>query len=469
MSLLRNSAALFSSHMLGRAIRFLYLVVLARLLGPEDTGVYLYGIALYLSSMKLAHFGQSIFLSERIGKHGSVPLSVLRNSFVLVFGSTLLVSLLLALFVGITEQDELMLAMLSFVGALAARALATWVRFAYTALQSVSWVPRYEVIFRGLEATTGVFLLWTGGGGLAAVCALHFLVWAIEAGFALRRLARDHPGVLRFDSRLIYLRRMIAVSVEFLIFMTATSLLAQLSVLLLKHVQDDAAFVGQFGIAMQFLTTLLMLPAAVGAAFLPRLSRAYRSGNGGRDLVIGAKLLAAIAVAVSILAAAYGPYFIEVVLGKVYDSTGTAFASLSWIFLPYALVTFVGQSLNVIGKRRAAAAIMGCVVLTHGILMLLFMDGGAESATIRSLFIACLLGTIASLIVVDRQIGLIDRAWPFKISAAALLAYFIINSDWLPPMIEPLLALLIVGAALLALKVFNREDVRAVKRVLGIA
>ena len=53
---------------LGRAIRFAYIVVIARMLGPDATGLYIYGVSLYLTFLGLANFGQGPVLAARLGK-----------------------------------------------------------------------------------------------------------------------------------------------------------------------------------------------------------------------------------------------------------------------------------------------------------------------------------------------------------------------------------------------------------------
>ena len=59
-----NFTAIAATHMLGRVIRFVYLVVIARLLSPEEVGVYTYGVALYLAFLGISQFGQQGILSS---------------------------------------------------------------------------------------------------------------------------------------------------------------------------------------------------------------------------------------------------------------------------------------------------------------------------------------------------------------------------------------------------------------------
>ena len=58
--ILRNASALVATHVSARIIHFLYLLVIARLLGPEETGLFVYGVAFYMAFLGLANFGQNI-------------------------------------------------------------------------------------------------------------------------------------------------------------------------------------------------------------------------------------------------------------------------------------------------------------------------------------------------------------------------------------------------------------------------
>jgi len=463
--LLNNSAALFATQIIGRVIRFLYMVVVARLLGPEEVGIFLYGIALYLSALGIAEFGQNVFLSQRLGKATVASIPVLRNSFVLVCISTLVASLGFALLVMLSEPMDTLWIVLSFVGALAARAMVIWVRFAFTALEDPGWIPRFEVTFRSLEVIVGVALL-LAGGGLVAICILHCLVWIAEAALALGRVKRRFPGVLRFAGRTRYLRLAATVSAVLLVSATATTLFGQLAVLMLRHIQDDAAFVGQFGITMQFLNSMLILPSTIGAAFLPRLSRAYRKGDGGRDLVIGAKLLGTGAVLISILASAYGPPIITRMLGEAYAPTADGFGILSWVFMPYALALFVGQGLSVIDRRNTAAAVMLLMVVTQGLLLLWLYPTLDKAAIIVSMLAGSLAGMATSLLAVHRQLQLSDATWPLKLLVTTGVAYAVLRAEFLVPWLQPLVAMTVAVALFAALRVLNSDDMFALRRVL---
>ena len=467
--ILNNFLALASTQVAGRIIRFLYMLAFARLLEPWEVGIYLYGIALYLGVIGVSLFGQNLFLAQRISKHESIPYPVLHHSLTLTLAATLVVAGGLTMFVWVSESEPILrLTILFFVGAMVARVIALWVRSAYVAFERPTWVPKYEVIFRGSEAIAGVAMLLLGGG-LLGICFLHFLLWAIEAGFALRKLAREHPGALGLGRRWDYLKRVAAVSVVFLTSITAISLFPQIAIILLRKLQPDGAFVGHFGIAMQFLTILMIVPMAVTQAFLPRLSRSFSRGDGGRDLITAAKLVGLLALAGAITAAAYGPWFITLVLGPKYGEAADLFRWLCWVFTPYAVTVILGQCFNVIGGRGEAVIITAGMTIIHAALLVAYIEQSPAVAAIGSMVVAALCGMIVALYQVNRKLGFQGHLWWVKSILVIAVTYAVSESSWAPLMITTPVAL-VVGAALTwLLQVFDDDDIAAIRRVLGYA
>ena len=465
--LLRNTISLTSTQVGGRIIRFLYMLAIARLLGPVETGIYLYGIALYLSVLGIGQFGQNVFLAQRLGKHRGMPHAVLHHSLTLTLVATLAVAGVLALFVwGSEPNPTVRLSIMCFVGALVARIIVVWVRGAYVALENPKWIPKYELVFRGLEALVGIIVLLSDGG-LLAISFLHFLFWAIEAGFALRKIAHESPGALGLGWRWDYLKKVTTVSVVFVASITAIALFPQVSIILLRNMQSDGVLVGQFGIAMQFMTTLMIVPVAVTQAFLPRLSRSYSHGDGGRDLITAVKLVGLLALAGAITAAAYGPWFITFVLGPQYAESADLFRFLCWVFTPYAIAVFLGQCLNVIGGRGKAVIIMVLMTTIHAGLLVTYVEQSPIIATIGSMLVAALIGMFIALHQVTRQLEFRGHLWWAKSILVITATYMIFESGWAPLTITAPIALLAGAVLTWMLGVFNTTDNAAIRRVFG--
>ena len=213
--ILGNFKALVLTQLIGRVIRFLYLIAIARLLRPEEVGLYSYGIAFYLIFLFLAHFGQETLLSTRIGGHRHRFAATSAYSFSITLIMISITAVLAFIFLNLIETDAASFHALSFfVLALIVRGLTAWVRSCFIALELATWIPRYEFTFRSLEAITGVvWLLY--GGGLLVICFLHFAFWALEAAASFRLLARCRGFRLRMGTNWRLLKGFISISALF--------------------------------------------------------------------------------------------------------------------------------------------------------------------------------------------------------------------------------------------------------------
>lgn len=466
-SLVQNAVALAFTQVAGRLIRLFYIMVIARLLGPADTGIYIYGISLYLGVLSLGMFGQNNFLAQRIGKHGTKLPFIFRHSAALVASATLAISCALSIFLWITEPErDIWLALLCFVGALNARASVYWVRAVYVSLESPTWIPKYETIFRGAEALLGVIALALGGG-LLAICFLHFLFWAIEAVFVLCKVRCEHPLALGFAWRRRYMRCVSSISLVVLLSLSAMNLFPQIAVVLLRNLVPDAALVGQFGIAMQFMTTLMIVPVAITQAFLPRLSRAYSRGDGGRDLITALKLVALATLTVAVLASAYGPWFVSLILGSTYLHAAEMFRWLCATLTPYAVVVLLIQALNVINGRGASSWIMGVSVALHAGLLAIFVHYSPELAAIGSMVFASVFGMILAMLQITNRIAIGSHFWWVRTLLVIVGTYVILEGGWSEPMISAPVAIVTGGVLAWLLRVFDVEDIIAIRRLFG--
>jgi len=468
--LTRTFAALLGSQFIARAIRFVYLVVIARVLSQGEVGIYLYGLAFYQGIMVLSVFGQDVFLSTRLGRGAARAARLTSHSLTL---NVIVVSLGLIAglaFVQLTEQQALVAhATNVFLAALMARSLVVWVRYSCVALEDVTWIPRYELVFRGGEAVVGTVLLLSGAG-LLAICYLHFLAWAVEAFFALRLLRRRSGIAIRFGVDRRLLGRIAGVS---LVFAVSTGLLQVLSVagvVTLKLAQPDTAIIAQFGIAMQLLTTLLIVPMSFGAALLPALGRVQRSGGALEIASLTTVVKAALVLGglAAIFAQVLAPWAVVVLFGADFEPAGRAIAWLSWALGPYAAVLIVGQALNSLNSRIRSAWLAATTVALNVVLVVALLQQGALPAASIALCVASFAGCVLGLLFLNSRIASPGHGWwarPLAVVAVAGLAMQLeVLSD---PLAAPIMAALFL-LCVWWFGLFSRRELDFVLARLGL-
>jgi O-antigen/teichoic acid export membrane protein len=465
--LVKNIFSLALSQVFGRIIRFGYLIVIARFLPPSQVGLYLYGVAIYLSVIGVAQFGQNIFLAKRLGQLRKTQSSTLKNSLIVSLGFTFGVSILLTVYIICTEAlVSQRIVVLCFVGALISRSLSSWVRAVFVAIEQPSWIPRYELIFRSAEAFTGIFILNLGGSVLA-ISIIHFLFWFIEAAFAFAKLLKLQPLVLKVKPNLKYMRGIISVSKYFFISTSIIALFSQIAIVMLRFYNVDLAFIGVFALSMQFFTALIIIPDVITNAFMPRLARAFKKGDGGKDFVTAIKLLWVVSIVVSIAASTFGSFFIPFLLGDSYLLAADLFFWLTWCFTPYALAIFIGQSLNVLDREKLSIWVMLLMVFVHVILLLLLIDTNVLLASIGSLWCAVFLSACLALYIVRKLISSNGFFWLTKLVSLSGVCFFIIHYYQDQLVWSFLISLSFLTLGVIFFEVFDERDKSAIKRVIS--
>lgn len=468
--LTRTFTALFGTQTVGRFIRFLYLLVIARLLSLEEVGIYIYGGAFYMALAVFASFGQGAFLASRLSKRPSRVAHLVSHSFALTLAAVALVALAGLTFVVLYEERALVAgALIAFLAAMVARSLVQWVRVCHVALEDAAWIPRYEIVFRGGEAMVGTALLLTGAG-LLAICYLHALAWALEAAFAFRQLARRHQIRIRFalDRRL--LARIVRVSAVFTASLGFLHQFAQVGVVTLRLVQPETAVVAQFGIAMQFLTTLLIAPVALGAAVLPAIGRVRRRGGEAEVAALATGVKAALIVGgvVAILADAYAPWLITLVLGARYAPAAETFGLLAWSLGPYAVAFVAGQALNALGGRAQAAGIAAMMVTLHVAALVVLLPMGPLDAALASLSFAALAGCVAGLLCLCPRLGVPGHGWWLRPLLSVAAVGLLMRAELTPePWAAPAYVVLLLALAWM-LRMFSGSELRFVLERVGM-
>ena len=416
-----NVSAILATYLSGRIIRFVYLIFVARLLPPEEIGIYIYGVALYLAFFGVSQFGQQGILSTRIGRSQLGILNLLAHSFTVRILATTIVTTMLLIFAVATEPEpRILVAVVSFVLTLIPRSIVLWVRNCYVALEQTAWIPRWETAFRTAEATAGILILY-GGGGLVEICILHLFFWTIEAGAALRRLTVQARIPLRIGRDGRYLVKLVRQSVYFMLSLWLVDFFLVIGPVIFRRLQTDGALVGFFGVAMQFFTTFMVVFIALGDALLPKLSRSFKqsSMSGLRAVPLMMRLILVAGVPLALIANTMLPPFIELLLGERYSETGVITAHLTWSVAPFAFVILAMQSLNSARKPQAAVVVAALPAIIQVGLMLAWAGDGDPLRAAWSIVIASYAGAVISAVTL--KLLLDQKGFGQNISALVLL------------------------------------------------
>jgi len=456
--LLVNLASQLSTRFISRGLRFFYLILLARFLGPTDLGIFQYGFALYVSLLGVGGFGQGVFLSTRLGRYAGRKRLLAHSLTLTIFAllATLVLALVVALF---SSHDTRTIAVVAFfLLALIARGIAVWVRQVYIAWERTSWIPRFELIFRGGEVLLGSIGLLLGFG-LFWACLIHCLGWVLECVAALVMLTREAGPLFLHGRNMRFIRKIAAASIIITLTMPLLHVYVQMGPVVLRAFDVTLQQIGFFCLAVQLFSVVLELPVSFGQVILPRMSRQLMGSDSGRDeLLFLAKVLLLLGVFLPLTGAWLAPWFVPMVFGPDYLDAVKPFVILLWAFGPFSLTVLLVQALNAVQAFGKAASV---AISTVGILCLAAVFIPSEFA-LTGISLAMVAGALGGAVIcmVHAHSSLSLPVWRGKFIIIYLMfmaaTYF---CKWRSSLFQ-LLLLVVFLISVWAIKVFSKEEWR---------
>ena len=336
-SLATNAAFLTASRLLPRLLQIGYVIVLARWLGPELYGLFVYGQSWYLTLLPLTSFGLHLVLSRTIGTHPAAASSTLAHTLAFRAGVATGATLLSMGAAYLWEPNPVARTLLLiFSLALLGRAIVTWTEHVFVAFESTHYALRCELCFRPLESSVGILLLVLGGKVLTVVI-LHTLIWWLNAGAALliihRRLAPVGLHCTWQKAREFLTSGWpLSLNIFFIGF------LIQGPLVLYRSLAPDDPHIGQIAVPLQAVSILYILPSAVSGSVLPILARLGQRADGQDVRIIQTmiRLGYGFGAVVGLVGLAIGPWLIDGVLGARYAMAGALIGPALWLVIPYA-------------------------------------------------------------------------------------------------------------------------------------
>lgn len=424
-SIAYNAGFLVFSRIAEKAIRFVYVIILARYLGPELLGLYNYGLANYLILLPLAFWGIGILLSIRLSSIQENEDQIITTALALRL-LTSVIATAICFFIGWIGKNDLITfqVVAVFSVALFARSIAIWSRDCFTAKENSQYSAGLEITFRLLEFISGTAFL-ISGSGLLGLCFIHAACWFLE-GLAGLFLVWKHYGVSLkgFSKKLFFQLAGEALPVTINVFFF-TSLL-QIGFIVLKEIAEDKQALGYYSIAFQLVVNTVLIPVAFGKAAMPVLSRA--NNRGLNETVVFLQMMLKICVIFSTVLVGiiivFNVPLIRLLFGENYLNSSQPLVLCAMAMMPYYALTFSNNVLNASKKYVWAALSLG-VALVFNILLTVMFSGNLQNAPAVGLIGGTWVALTLQLIIIHREIGKID--WfqsffkPYVIAAGAIL------------------------------------------------
>ena len=180
-SILTNAAQLTLARLLTQTVRIVYVIVLARILGPEVYGLFAYAQSWYMAFLPVTMLGLGAIVSREVGRNRERGARTVRQvAFIRVLASILgaAACALIGWFVDLDPAARQLI--LVFALALVGRTLAVTAEEIFSAYERSYYILWQEAVFRPLEVVAGLTVL-AFGGDIVHIAFIHAVVWWLQA------------------------------------------------------------------------------------------------------------------------------------------------------------------------------------------------------------------------------------------------------------------------------------------------
>ena len=307
----RNSAAPILLNLFNRGIDMAFALVMLRILGPTDAGLYFYAGVIFVWFDIFTNFGLNLYLTREVSRDRSRAGHIFFNTSLMRIGLAVLAVPLLFGFLGLRQatvtppldQTAIIAILLLYVGLLP-NSLSTGLTSLYYAFERAEVPAVVATAATICKAVFGLLALLGGYGiiGLAAVSIITNIVTLALLGWTGRDMI--HAGNSLTTSRRldrVLIRRMAGESWFLMLNHFLATIFFQIDVIILEAMQG-AKTVGQYSVAYKWVSALNIIPAFFTQALLPVMSRQAHEDRPAlrRNYILAIKLLVSTALPVAV-------------------------------------------------------------------------------------------------------------------------------------------------------------------------
>jgi O-antigen/teichoic acid export membrane protein len=465
-TIVRNTSVQAGADMLGKVASLAFFVVMARELGQEGFGAFIFALSLALLTTAVAGFGFEDLIGRDVSREPAVAPRLMTDALLARAVSGLLaVAVAVAIaWVGGSDADvRLVVALLALAAALETTSKVFHATF--QGLDDLRPVAAALILQRIFTAVVGVSLLLAGQG--VVTMALVYLAGAVlaQAYVALRLVRRGvrperRPSVARSAT-------LVRASAALGITVVLDTVLFRIDATMLSFMKTDED-VGIYGAAYRLLESTLFLSWAFVAALLPTLSRlsATTSPSVGDVYELGTKLIVTALLPLGTGFALFAGPVVDLLYGAQYEEAVSAVRLLGGAAALYG-IAFLSASTLIAQRRQAVlpwatgAVLVVNVTLNLVLIPPLSYDGAALATSISQLLIAVVLSVAVWRVTGPLSLGRV-LAGPVAGSAAMAAVAAVAGASL------PTLALGAAAYALVLLVVERRLFPADVRLLLGV-
>ena len=465
----RNAYFLLVGRALGILLSIVQVLYLARLLGAESFGIYVF--AAYFASLftSLGDLGLSNLLTKDLSRARTQATAVASRIITLKLALSTAVWLIgFVVLIALDYPSEtLIIVNLRLLGRVFFGSLLYAYYHIFEGLERMAYVAIFDLTHKFLDLIA-CLILFELGFTLSHYMGVLILIEGVLLLCAVG-VSWSHLGVpfrLNIDWR--NWGNLIRTALPYGLILVFFEMMTTVDTTILSKIRSPLE-VGFYGASVRVVSVLSYVPLMVGSAMFPTVARVFHeSPDSARPIfsgVIRAMILIGIPVAVG--TTLLSQPIINLIYGEAYEAAANPLVVLAWAVGIYYVSTPLVLLLNAIDRQHYATGVVGFAALANVLLnFLLIPFWGPTGAAVATLIaqIAILMLSWKEITRLWGKIG-VSRYWVQGIAAAAVMALFVF-----PFRSYPVVPVVIFGAAaylgcLILVGGFTRNDWQWFKKI----
>lgn len=462
----RNSLAPIILNLFNRGIDFAFALVMLRILGPEDAGIYFYAGFIFIWFDIFTNFGLDLFLTREVARDRSRAARYFFSTSALRFGLTLVGIVLLAAFLFGRQSlidpplssNGVVAILLLYVG-LFPGTINKGMTSLFYAFEQAEYPAAITTLSTISKTILGLIVLVMGFGviGLAAASIVTNILTLLLLLWGGRKLI---GGWQAPDFSLM--PRMMSQSWPLMLNHFLATIFFQIDVLILEIVRG-AAVVGLYSVAYKWLAALNIIPSFFTQAMLPVMSRQAHEDREAlrRTYALAIKLLMIVALPVAV-AFTFMAYFLTGILGGSQYLPDGAIATQIMIWsIPFGWINSLTQYVLVAldMQRRITNAFIIAVTFNVVTNLIFIPQYGYQAAALTTIASELML-LLPFGWLMQRAMGRIDWLgilWRPVMAAAVMFGILLLGWEH-QPVLTLVIALAAYPAVLLLLRPLSHAE-----------
>jgi O-antigen/teichoic acid export membrane protein len=473
----RNSVAPIILNLFNRGIDFAFLLVMLRVLPPEQVGIYYYLVILFEWFDIMTNFGLDLFLTREVARDKSKAALYFINGTLLrlvlaVVGIGLVLGVVFVRQATVDpalDSSALLALALLYVGLFPA-SLSKGMTSVFYAFEQAEKPAAIATITSINKAIFGVMALLLGYGivGLAGVSIINNLITFGVLLYTGRHLL---DKLLDYRPKLSLLKEMVYEGFPLMLNHFLATIFFKIDVVLLEALRG-AGVVARYSIAYKWILAINIIPSFFTQALLPVMSRQAQEDRGAlrRNYQFGIKLLVALAMPLAVIFTAVATPLTLFTGGAPYLPDGAIAIQLMIWSIPIGWMNSLTQYVLVAMDlqrqiTRAFVLAVGFNLITNALLIPQYGYQAAALTTIASELVLFVPFAVLTQRGFGERIEWVSLLWRPALATLAMIAVTIAGAQ-VHLLVGVFAGSVVYAGVLLALKPLTQRELTRLQSLL---